>query len=229
MKKLFTLIISVLFIGGCAHTNELMNYDLKGKKAHFEERVLSQARTIQVEMNETKSDSKDKAVSILEAVVSVSSAALSAEKISDLKESIDTYELIFSVAEGIKETMETYIDLVAVDDKRDADFIIETELERCVLNVAKDNVHVTVQANTKIIDRATGKIVWENWESDTVPVGRSASNVKVKKGTESNILTALQLASLSKEEINACVGEAAIDVGREMGETFREDLAESKK
>jgi len=53
--------------------------------------------------------------------------------------------------------------------------------------------------------------------------------VKVKKRAESNVLTALQLASLSKREINACVSDAAVDVGREMGETFREDLADSKK
>ena len=127
------------------------------------------------------------------------------------------------------EVLETYVDINHVSDKKAADFIVETELERCVLNVYKNSVNVTVQANTKIIDRATGSIVWENWESDTIPVGSGKRRVKVKKRAESNVLTALQLASLSKREINACVSDAAVDVGREMGETFREDLADSKK
>ena len=236
MKRLFIPLLFGLICGGCAHTNELMKYDLNGKNAYFEEFVSSQANVIQVEINtsEKKKDEKDSekksdSESILDAVVSVGSAILTAEKISDIEESVDTYELITSVSDGFKETLETYVNINSIDNKREADFIVETELERCVLNVYKNSVNVTVQANTKIIDRATGKIVWENWESDTIPVGSGKRKVKVKKRTESTVLTALQLASLSKREINACVSAAAVDVGREMGETFRDDLAESRQ
>lgn len=228
-----SLLLIVLFVAGCSHTNELMKYDLNGQNAYFEEFVSSEARTIQIEMKEPaktdKDKKKDEAVSIFEAVVSAGTAVLTAEKISDIQDLVDTYELTTYVADGLKNTLDTYVNLRPVDDRRSAQFIVETELERCVLYVSKDNVHVTVQANTKIIDVASGNIVWENWESDTVPVGNSGNNVKVKKGTESKVLTALQLASLSKREVNECVGEAAEDVGREMGETFREDLAESRK
>lgn len=234
MKKIISLFFIVLFIGGCGHTNELLNFDLRGKNAYFEEFVARNARTIQVEMNTPKSkedekDDKDDVVGILEAVVSASSAVLSAEKISDIKDYVNTYDLVASVTDGFMQALETYVDIKTVDDPKLSHFIVETELERCVLYVSKDNVHVTVQANTKIIDIASGVIVWENWESDTIPLDNVTRGVKVKKGTGSRVLTALQLASLSKKEVNACVGEAAEYVGRKMGDTFREDLAEARQ
>ncbi|MFC2135296.1 hypothetical protein ACFLTH_11845, partial [Bacteroidota bacterium] len=69
MKKIVTLVFIVLFIGGCGHTNELMNYDLRGKNAYFEEFVSRNARTIQIEMSapKGKDEKKDDVVSILEA------------------------------------------------------------------------------------------------------------------------------------------------------------------
>ena len=229
MKKIISLFFVVLFIGGCGHTNELMNYDLRGKNAYFEEFVARKARTIQVEMSEPKGkdEKKDDVVGILEAVVSAGSAVLSAEKIAEIKNYVNTYDLVSSVTEGFMQALETYVDIKNVDDRKLAHFIVETELERCVLYVSKNNVHVTVQANTKIIDIASGVIVWENWESDTIPLDNIADGVNVKKRTGSRVLTALQLASLSKKEVNESVGEAAEYVGRKMGDTFREDLAES--
>ena len=171
MKKIISLFFVVLFIGGCGHTNELMNYDLRGKNAYFEEFVARKARTIQVEMSEPKGkdEKKDDVVGILEAVVSAGSAVLSAEKIVEIKDYVNTYDLVSSVTEGFMQALETYVDIKNVDDRKLAHFIVETELERCVLYVSKNNVHVTVQANTKIIDIASGVIVWENWESDTIP------------------------------------------------------------
>lgn len=231
MKKIVALAFVVLFIGGCGHTNELMNFDLRSKNAYFEEFVARKATTIQVEMStpKDKDEKKDDVVSILEAVVSAGTAVLSAEKISEIKDYVSTYDLVASISDGFWQTLETYVDMKRVDDPKLSHFIVETELERCVLYVSKDNVHVTVQANSKIIDIASGVVVWENWESDTIPLDDVTGGVKVKKRTGSKVLTALQLASLSKKEVNVSVGEAAEYVGRKMGNTFREDLAESRQ
>ncbi|OGU55376.1 MAG: hypothetical protein A2V66_04175 [Ignavibacteria bacterium RBG_13_36_8] len=230
MRRLFVFLLVVLFIGGCSHTNELMKYDLEGKGAYYEVLISPKTRTIQVELNVPPDKKGDNITDVLETVASVSSAILSAEKISKIKDWINTEDLTYSIVSGLKDALETYADFSETDRRKEADFIVITELEECILNVNKDNVHVSIKANAKIIDRASGNIVWENWETDTVPVGYgTGTGRKVTSGAAAKVLTALQLAALSKKEINECVGEAASEVGREMGETFREDLVESRK
>jgi len=118
MKKFLLCSLALTLLFGCAHTNELMKYDLSGKNAYFEEYVSSQANVIQVEINTSankkdgkKNEKKSDTESILEAVVSVGTAILTAEKISDIEESVDTYELIASVSDGFMEVLETYVDI----------------------------------------------------------------------------------------------------------------------
>lgn len=232
MGKKFLFVVLILLVGGCAHTNELMNYDLEGKAAYYEAIVDPFAGTIEVvvQQNKKEDEKKEKTDDLLSVVAAVSSEILSADKISKIKDLVDTEDMSYYINEGLKYTLETFVDFNEVESARDADFIVETKLESCKMNVSKTSVYVSVNASAEIIDRATGKTVWDDWESESVPVRQTYHRGQKKvTGTAEKLLTAVQLASLSEKEINNCIAEAVEEIGRKMGETFRDDLAEVNK
>jgi len=226
MKRVSVFIFLVLFVCGCSHTNELMKYDIKGKNAFYEVNITPNARVMEIEeQNTTTKDEKKKQSNFLESLASASSEVMSAEKIARIKDIVDTEDLAYSINDGLKNALEIYIEFNEVESGQEADFIVKTKLEKCKMTVAKDNVYISVNASAEIIDRATGNIVWDNWETGRVPVRQNYGNKKkAYSNTETKLLTALQLVSLSEKEINVCVADAAEEIGQKMGETFREDL-----
>jgi hypothetical protein len=79
-----------------------------------------------------------------------------------------------------------------------------------------------------MIHRPTGAIVWENSESHTIPLSETylapLGPAPVRSGV--SIFNAVKLLSLSQEELRTVVARAAMNVGVEIGETLREDIAE---
>lgn len=226
MKKFFICSLALTLLFGCAHTNELSKYEINGKKALFEEYIYPEARTIQVEVQDGKSSDN-----LLEAVISIASGILSIDKVSRIRDAVDTDNIMHEVSSGLIKVLENYLGIEAVNSAKDnPDLIIKTELEKCELNVGEKNVTINLKANAEIIERKSGKVIWDNWETYSVPVtGINDEGVTTNKSdAEMSVITAVQLASLSTKEINWAVGKASEEVGRLMGETFREDLADSR-
>ena len=77
-------------------------------------------------------------------------------------------------------------------------------------------------ANTRMIDRNTGIIIWENGEVHILPIEDQEYYNTDNKDSKplTKVLNAIRLASLSKNELNFYLGEAIKIVGRKMAETF---------
>lgn len=229
MKKVFylILILPILLSIGCGHTNNLSKYSVDGKTIMFTDVVASGARKIKIVTQE--SYGKKDATDILSVIASVGSEILNADSRSKLESAVDPKLLVGYVSAGLEDALVKYLDIEAVSSLRDnPDFLVETVLDACSLIVSPNGVSVYVKANARIIDRASGELVWENWESRTIPVERHYTTGQESKTLE-RVFNAAQLAALSPAEVNEVVGMAADDVGYFMAETLREDIIKSRK
>jgi len=235
MKKLFFIIIAGLLLAGCSHTNELAKFNVNGSSMLFKNYVSREAGTIQIAYPQTDSkNQKDKKEDkgILDKIASLGTELLNATKTSDIKDWVDTKAIAEDLSDGMEQTLKEYINIKRINSiEENPAFIVETTLEKCVLNVTENGVTLQLTAYVTIHERGTGSLAWENIENEDVPINYDSHyGSKTKKtSTESKILTAVQLNSLSKKELNSCIETAVESVGRSMGDTFREDLAEANK
>lgn len=238
MRKLSLIIAGLLlFLTGCAHTNELAKYDLSNMRVIYQEDVLPQAQTINVffhdpvsGVNNSKQKEDKKENTVLNVLTDIGTGILSGDKVGKLQEAVKTDHLIYNVTDGMRETMETFMNVVPVEQiSENPAYIIKSVLQTCELYVTEQKISLQLQAESTIYDRSSGAVVWSNIESETIPVTASnlANDINANKN-ESKIITAVQFAALSNEKVDQIVGMAAQRVGRNMAEQLRKDFAESK-
>ncbi len=229
MNRSFLLFfaVTVVLFAGCSHTNELAKYNLDNKGMIFNEYTSANARRIQITTVETYNKKEDN--SVLGAIASLGSDILNSDSKNKIIKAVNTAKLVNYVSKGLKDALVTYMNVQPVENVNDnPQFITHVTLESCSLLVGEKGVSVRVHAEAKIVDRTTGAVVWDNWETQTIPIEKN-SGVKNDSKAMEQVMTALQLASLDEEEINNVVDLAAEDVGFFMAETLRKDVAEAYK
>ncbi len=234
MKKLLLLFLpAVIFFAGCSHTNELAKYNLNGKGVLFNKFVAPEASRIEiVTVEQNQQNKNEKKDSFLDAIASIGSEILSADNRAKLINSVNTDSLVNHVSAGIENALIAYLNVKPVTNfEGDPRFLVETTLNECKLLLQQSGVYVRVKATSTIIERGSGGIVWENSESETIPIKQYSQSYDQKNDSKaiSKVMTGLQLASLSEEELNRVVGAAAESAGRYMAETLRDDVAEANK
>jgi hypothetical protein len=228
MIKISTALAAIailFFLSGCSHTNELAKYDIRGKGMQFNEFVESGARRITITKQENNPNQKEDN-SILSTIASIGSDIVSEDAKARIINSVSTHGLVTYISNGLEDALVKYLDIVPVEEN--PEFIAETILEVCDLVVGDNGISLRVQAKARIIERATGNVVWDNWESQTIPIKSGAASKDDSK-TLKKVFSAIQLSSLNEDEINTLLGDAADDVGYMMGETLREDVVKAKK
>lgn len=229
-RYILFLFFAVLVFVSCSRTNELAKYNFNNSKIVFKTHVAAEARQIQIETRE--SYNKKEGDSVLDAIASIGSDILSAENHERLTNAVHTEELCNYIADALADAMHSYLNTEEVASfDEDPQFIADVNLTDCKLIVAPNGVSVYVNADARLVDRNTGNIVWENWESRNVPIGETSSNStnQEESKTVERVFNAIQLAALDEEELNRVVGVAVDDVGYLMAETLREDIVESRK
>ena len=226
MKILFLslLFLAVLVLAGCAHTNELAKYDLTGKGMLFSNHVSANARRLQF-VNYTP-DEKDKGKKdLLSTIASIGSNILSETSKSKIADAVSTDSIANYVSAGLENVLITFENIKPVKSMdNNPQFVTETTIDQCQMVVGTEHVSISVQASSRIIDRNSGNIIWDDNETETVPVEENYSNDKDNSHTLNKVLGAVQFASLSKTEIQTIVNQAAVNAGKQIGETFRKDV-----
>lgn len=233
--KILIIFLLSLFLAACAHTNKLENYNLKAKKVLFDDRVSANARQLEITTKSSynkKDDEKEKEKDneFLEQLAGILAGGFSESTKDDIVDAVDTESLIAHISEGMKNTLTKYLNVEIVNSMyEEPDYIVENSLERCKLNVSKSSTTIYVSAESRILDLKSGDVVWDNTESKSIPLSGiiSVGNKKFDSQIEADLFLLGQLASLPKEEVNNKIGLAAEEVGRDMGETLREDIAEA--
>ncbi len=232
MFKVAFLIFSLALIAGCSRTNELARYNVKGSKIIIREHVAYDARTIQFEEITSSSSTKDNQESVsdvIEAIADISSGILTSEAKQRLQQAVDTESMVSYISASLAETFDAYLDMKIVESMNDEPaFITEVTLNSCKLIMSSSSMSIYAKATAEVFDRSTGNLVWENSESETIPIEDKTGNVVNEKAVE-RFVNAIKLNTLNPEEINEVLGNAVSEVGYEMGRTLRSDIAESYK
>lgn len=233
MKKysIAVVLMALALLAGCGHINNLDKYDLNGKSMFFEESVSSDVNDVRIVYpSSKKSDSSG--YNIVEEVASMAGAMIltSATK-NKLRNAANPRAIAGGVSRGIEKGLVRYLYARPVRRLDDATrFIVTTTLTECEIVSTAYGVYLKVYAETRITDRMSGEIVWENCEAERVALRRSPSLYSVTDdNTAGKVTQAAELLSLSESEIREVMVAAAEDIGASMSETFREDLIEARQ
>ncbi len=223
MRLVVLAVFSALMITGCSHTNNLAEYDVKGKTCLFRNIVEPEAQ--QVEINIATPSTGNVVGDI---IVAVGEGAISNEAYRKLERAIKPGGVAASISAELEQAMKTYLLVDAVSKLTDETaFIVETRLRECELRSSGAGVFVVVGAEAAIYDRASGNLVWEYSAREDLPIRRSVvPPVDPVTHTTAGIISAVQLTQMSEEEIQEAVQRTAAAVGRELADVLREDVSE---
>jgi len=228
LKKTILVLLAFLF-AACGHTNNLEKYVLRGKKALYNTKISFEARTIEVNIEKGIKNKKKK--SDFDKILEISSDIASAGKISTLKDYVDTETLAYNITAAMENALITFLDIETAERIFEKpDFIVRINLKHCVLQISPSGSTISIFVTADIVNRISGDVIWENWETYVISVGPNSDIDKIKvSDTEKKIANAIQLLSMSKEEIQDYVNYLAEAVGEKMAETFKEDYNEAVK
>jgi hypothetical protein len=224
--RLLPFIPIALLLGACGHTNNLAKYNVAGKSAYFRTIVSGDAASAFSSVENPAHNT------ITEVLAAVGSVIVTDQAHRKLERAINGDSIARAISNGTQQATSDYLSLHPVQSMADdPDIIVETELTDYRLVSGSLGMAVEVKGESRMIDRRTGRIIWDNSESKTIPLSETylaaLGSRPVRSGV--SIFNAVRLLSLSEEEIRQVVDNAATDAGREIGETLREDVADLGK
>lgn len=217
------LLLIAFVIGGCSHTNNLAKYSFSNS------RILFRASTTGSAASFAGIDNPVEKNVITGIIAAIGSGIVSEEGRRKLEKAIDRDTIANAVADGIQRAVTDYLNVRPVASiADDPEFLVETELTDYTIVSLSEGLFVKAKGKSRMIRRATGSIVWENSESHTIPLSRTylAGLAPAPVSSGVSIYNAVQLLNLSEEDLRTLFVRAAAEVGREIGETLREDIAE---
>jgi hypothetical protein len=225
MLRATAMLAAALLAVGCGHTNNLAKYPVSGGSAVFRASVRGGAATSHVIVESPSSNA------VAEVAAIVSSIAIGSSGRARLEQAIVGDSIAAAVARGVERSAIDYLSMRPVGsiDENPA-FIVEVDVEEYALVSGSFGMMVRVKGHTRIIDRASGGIVWEDSEAHDVPLSQTllaGFGPRVVRSAAS-IYNVVQLLQLSDEELRRVVNEGAAEAGREIGEELREDAAEMR-
>lgn len=227
-RTLCTAVVTLaltLILTGCGHTNNLASYDVVGKKALFRSVVTTKggARTA------VSSPSSGNGNIIADIATAAGSQLMSDQAEQKLRDAINVDSIAAGVAAGMLSSSIDYLSMTPVESMSDdPDYIIETELQEFTISSSAAGLQARVCARSRMIDRRTGGLVWDDSEAHTVDISQSfiAAFGPAPVATGAGVFNAVKLLNMSEEEIREVMAMAGQLAGREIGETLREDVAE---
>jgi len=220
---LLALLLLAVAVGGCGHTNNLAKYNVQGGTALFRAYASGSAGSY------AHVESPAKHNTVLSILAAIGSGIVSDQGRKKLDDAINRDSIATSVAKGMRQATTDYLSITAVDSiSQNPDFIIETEVTDFDVVSGSWGLSMHVRAKSRMIDRKTGSIIWDDAESHTVPLTHTFGAAFAPNAVSSaaSIYNAVELLSLSEEEIRSVIDQAAAQAGREIAETLREDIAE---
>lgn len=237
-KLLIIILITAGLAFSCGHTNNLAKYDIASKQIYFEEEVApSASRVVITDEYDDDYDGKKKKESTADIVKDIALAAskgvLTAQLEEKLDKAADSREITNSISAGVESAMVKYLMIKpALVLGNSTEYITTIRLEECKIISTESGLYLKVNAKCTIIHRPSAGLVWEDSESESVRLRVNPGSTSKKDDdaakTISVITGQINMASLSEEEIRSAILDAAKEVGREIGNTLRDDVREMK-
>ena len=202
------------------------------KNIYFDKAIASGANKVDIEYSDDVSKSK-KHEGVFETVgnvaVSIGQALVEGNTKDKLISASNPDSVVNYISQGVEKTLIQYMNTNPVNDyKGQYDFIVNTTLDELKFVSNSGSMYIRVKAICTITSRKDGSVVWENSESENIPLNRYGSNDSDSKLLK-NLGQLTDLATLSEEEIRLSIKQASQEVGRLMVVTLREDISETKR
>ena len=236
-KLLFIIVTFAAIAFSCSHTNNLAKYDIASKRIYFEEEVAPSAARVVITNDYEDGDKKKKKESTADIVKDIALAAskgiMTAQLEEKLEKAADSREITNAVSAGVENAMVKYLMIKpALVLGESTEYITTIRLEDCKLISKESGIYLYVKAKCTIIHRTDAGLVWEDSESESVRLRVNSGSSSKKDDDVAKTINAItgqiNMASLSEEEIRSAILDAAKEVGREIGNTLRDDVREMK-
>jgi hypothetical protein len=226
--------IFAVICSGCGHLNQLRSVNIRNSVVLSDFHAVGDAARGIVCLGNLSArplikDSSGVIGQIINTVGSIGGAIASSSVESKIARSSSPDSLAWAVASGFGKSLERYASVrftSSVTDK--SDFIAETLLERYELSSSQFGIYATVCVTSRIIERATGKKIWQNSETKTIPLSNvhPATIFSPIGRSVGGVINMVQILSMSDDEVRNVLYAAASDTGWKMGETLRVDISE---
>ncbi len=228
-NKIIFVVVLVLAVS-CSHVNLLKDYDLSKKTIYFEEVVGVNANEVIISFSEPTVPAQTEVDAIKNVAIAIGSSILTAETERKLRNAAKPDMIVKGISNGIESNMVKYLRVNPVYElSNESEFIVTTLLEKCELKSASPGIYVSLKAKVQIFDRNGGKLIWEYKDSENVRLRQSAFGTASDAAGLGNLSQVVDLVSLSEEQISFAIKDAANQVGRNISEVLREDIANSHK
>jgi len=216
------VLLAAFAAAGCGHTNKLAQYPIAGKRAVYRTTISGSASSWVTVQSPVKG-------TVGAVAATIGSVIMGDQAQRKLDRAADPDTIGQAIARGMKQSSADYLSLRAVESlDEDPELIVETDVKSYRIVSNSYGLAVSVEGNSRIIDRSTGIVVWENDETHVVPLSQTwiASAGGRIGSSAAGIFNAAKLFALSEEELREVLTQAGRVAGEEIGETLREDVAE---
>jgi hypothetical protein len=222
-RSILLAILATVAAAGCSHTNNLAKYTFSNSKILFRARASGSGATFAAINNPVEKNV------VTGVIAAIGSGVVSDEGRAKLERAVNRDTIANAVARGMQQAVTDYLNVQTVTSiAEEPEFLVETDLTDYSIVSLSAGLFIKAEAKSRMIHRPTGAVVWENSESHTIPLSETylaaLGSAPVASGV--SIYNAVKLLSLSAEELRSVVSHAAENVGEEIGETLREDIAE---
>jgi hypothetical protein len=216
-----------LLLGACGPSHHLAEYSLANQTVMFQSSAAPDVTFVRVNIA-NPAPGRNVVVDI---VAGAGSDILSAEAQDKVSRAVNPDGLAAAVSQGVERAIVMYIGgkpsgaFVA-----DAPFVMDTRLLSCEVHSDAGGLSLYVEAASSLIDRATGREIWDTRENAHVPVQRTPAGIvgPPAAGTATSIFNAVEFFRLSDKEIQDALLAAAQEAGRRIGMELREDYSSSR-
>jgi hypothetical protein len=150
--------------------------------------------------------------------------AAEAEKAAErMREALNEIDVPAVVLEESSSRCARALDAAQVDDARDADFVLDLEIEEYGIDAPGWNAAVSLDLSVtvRLYERRSGELVWRRHVSVS---HRASPDVFGLPSAAENIFTAAMLAALTTEEMARGFASLAHFAARVVGDTLEHDL-----
>jgi len=217
----YSLFLCCIIAIGCGHTNKLAQYNLRSQRVA----LRAHSATVGGATSDIVSGSRNLLGDI---TASLGSGAISNNTAEKLNRAANADSLAMRIARGFNEAAISYLSVIPTKRESESDYIAETLLQSYNLSSDSTGINAHIQALSRIIQRSTGTIVWEYGTSRNIALA-STSSTNANGRAIMSAVNAATLASMSESEIAEVFNGAALEMGHDIGETLREDVADLAK
>ncbi len=211
--------IAALFLFGCGHTNNLTKYNVRSQSYFYRHGVSYGAASVNASLNSVDTSAA------AQAQTSITSNITNSQLQDKLARAAHPDQIESFLSRGMEDAVKTYLNATTASSVNNTTFIVETQLKTYQLSSSATNVSAAVTGCSRIIDKKSGGVVWEDCETKNIPL----HNVQViggdAAGAIASVANATELLAMSDEDLRRVINDAAQEAGSQIGETLREDVA----